>query len=193
MNINKLLANSKMAKNAYRKPGRESDWVKVAKLNLKGATLQFAEKRIMGAAGEGAIMIKASPGEYIVECKTMAFDTDIRVSRMRTMLAGTRPIIGNELGKISADIGGIAVVDIDTFTDSIENNQNEYQKWLEAVLIENPDPVGIVDWKPGELKIPYANGGFGSGSCPVFELREKSDIVGLEVEYIRAGTGYPFK
>lgn len=190
MSLNELLAEATTA--ASGAVGTEGAWQSLAEFTLLGNTLQMVERRILGTIGEDAVAVPAKPGRYAAECRVIKYDTDLRVSRMRVRPVGIDVTLGDAAGKISVDMGGIAIVDIDTFAPSTDENEDEYQEWLETALFETEDIVGVMRWGPTEPDIPFASGGFGGGRYPIYHLMHAGQVAGLEVEFIAANTPYPF-
>lgn len=192
MTLQQQLANSKDAVGKTGMIGTQSDWQLLSQFTLRGNHLQMVEKRIIGDTGPETVIISASPGMYLVECRIMTFDSDKRISRMRIRRDNTDPKLGETLGEISVDLGGIAIADIDVLAPSIQENEEDYREWIETSLYDSSDFVGVLHWSLSKTHVPFADGGFGDGVYRVYKLLDNGETVGMEVEFIPEKTPYPF-
>jgi hypothetical protein len=140
------------------------------------------------------VEIRTLPGSYVVECKGVRYGQDRRVAGMRVFAVGSKAKRGKKIGEIPVDFGGVSVLDIDTVEDSINEDEERYEEWLDEILYDSDDysSIKIHEWVPTGTKIPVVQGGFGDGVYNVYELMEEGNIVGLEIEFIRDGEEYPF-
>jgi hypothetical protein len=174
--------------------GTESEWQSLCDFELRGQRLQMVEKRIIGGRhDEDSVTIAAAPGSYRVEYRLMSYGVDRRISRMRVLPKGVSATLGEAAGCISVDLGGIAIADIDVLAPSVEEHADEYENWIKDLLFsDDGESVGVARWKAGDTALPYADGGFGDGAYTVYQLMSDGRAAGLEVEFIPAGTPYPF-
>ena len=177
--------------------GEFSGWLPFHKLELRGNALQFVEKRVLGIRGEDeyeCIEIPASPGTFFVECRGVRFGSDARVAAMRAFPEGTTVERGQKIGDIPVDLGGVSVVDISAIENSINENEEDYEEWMEEILFnsESESLVSVDEWLATSTKIPSVEGGFGDGSYDVYELLFEGKRVGLEIVFIEENDKYPF-
>ena len=174
--------------------GNESSWFHLCKFTLRGRQLQMVELRIVGGKHEeDSVAIPAAPGAYSVECRTMSYGSDRRISRMRVYPTGASTTVGRELGTVDVDWGGIAITDVDVLAPSVNDHMDEYSRWFDQdVFGKHDEPAGVLRWIPAGTDIPYADGGFGDGTYPVYELVNNEMAIGLEVVFISPDEKYPF-
>jgi hypothetical protein len=135
------------------------------------------------------------PGVYTVECRGVQYAGDLRIAGVRAFPAGAKVTRGEKIKEIPVDLGGIAVVDIATLEPSTKEVEEEYMDWLEDVLYgsNGESQTATQVWEPTGTKIPVVASGFGDGSYPVYQLVRNGTVVGLEAEFIAAGSPFPFE
>ncbi len=173
----------------------ESVWLELGNFELRSGRLRIVDPTWSDPIHEGlSLMLK--PGAYLIEAKVMKFGQARRISRVRLFLKGSSPIVGDPVGEANADVAHIAFFD----SEAVERFLHDNSERAEDII---PDAYWLADDQQGEcgvalldatadLKMPYVWTGFGDGGYPAYELRSGSDMVGVEIEFIKPGTPYPW-
>jgi hypothetical protein len=175
----------------------ESVWLELGNFELRSGRLRIVDPTWSDPVHEG-LSLELKPGTYLIEAKVMKFGQERRISRVRLFLKDSSPIIGDAVGEASADVAHIAFFDSEE-VDRFLNDNSERSERAEDII---PDAYWLADDQQGEcgvalldatadLKMPYVWTGFGDGSYPAYELKSGSDMVGVEIEFIKPGTPYP--
>ena len=126
-------------------------------------------------------MIPCSSGEYVMEINV---PEPFYAHRVRVRKEGSNPILGNELGNVSVDHAFVAIIDYESFLDTVKKDIDSYEEWT---MTELDDELAINF--SGEIlfngeKLLYVKSGEGDGIYPTYELIENDIIVGLETIFI---------
>ncbi len=175
--------------------GHFTDWLAFYELQLAGDALQFTETRVLGLRGNDeyeCYEIPVSPGAFVVECKGVSFGADLRIAGLRAYPEGVRTIRGKKVSEIPVDMGGVSVVDIATVYQSMEENREAYEEWIEDTLYGSEEILQFMfhEWELTKTTIPSVESGFGDGTYDLYELISDGIVVGLEVEFINEETTY---
>jgi hypothetical protein len=93
-----------------------------------------------------------------------------------------RTTLGKEVGEAGTDSALIAVCDIHALDAVIGDQAEAFQQLIESAIQSD---CGLVEVRlNGVCMMPYVPSGFGDGTGPVFELRSKRKVVGMELEFI---------
>lgn len=114
------------------------------------------------------------------------YGSDSCIAAMRAIPPGLDVEMGNKIGTIPVDFGGVAVVDIDVIAPIAEADEDEWIEWLEDIHFSDDagNPLRIFQLEETGTKIPCVAGGFGDGTYDVFELLSNGSVLGMEVEFI---------
>lgn len=195
--LKKLLTPDRSIKRATAK-GTFSEWTHFCTLEIKGGALQFTEARVIGLRGNNeyeCYEIPVENGPFTIECRVVSFGTDNRISDIRAYPKHLNPaslekrLLDKE---IPVDFGGVAVVDIGTVHQSMEEDTERYEEWYDEALYGSSEgQFTIHTWPDTKTEIPCVDSGFGDGSYPLSELLLNGTPVGLEVTFIQEDEEYP--
>jgi hypothetical protein len=172
-------------------PGVQTPWLDFCDITLKGASFLVVDASFLPSEEDG-VVVKAPRGRYIVQAKVMDYGCDRRISRLRVMVPGSDPELGEELGDTWTDTAQTAICDFEVFSAAWGDDDDEaYEKISDDLMDAESFGVAVLDDRTGAAA-PFVSSGFGDGSFPVFELREGKRRVGFEIEFIKEGERYPF-
>ncbi|MBI5387057.1 MAG: hypothetical protein HZA90_20490 [Verrucomicrobia bacterium] len=159
--------------------GNESDWVTMGNLRLEGPHLLLVDPGLSGDDQEG-LRLDSPAGNYEVLIRVMAFGPDHRVSRLRVVLQGGTPALGQVIEKGAVDTGRFAVCDDRAFRHARSESDAAALKDFFARMSKSC--YGVVELSG--VAVFHTECGFGDSSYSIFELRQRSKRIGVEVEFI---------
>jgi len=163
--------------------GVESDWLDTGEsLDVTTGSLWAGDPYICNA--EDGCVVKVPAGVYVLQAKCMDFAGRKCVSRVRVVLKETsEPVVGKRVGETQTDIGSMAVCDIVALDEAIDDDNDQFQELIIKKLTFKD--CGVVRFKMKKpIALPYISTGFGDGVAPVFALRTKRRVVGMELEFL---------
>ena len=175
--------------------GEESDWLEFCDIGLRSGKMRIVDPTWTSPV-DGGVVVELQAGNYLIEGKVAKYGRDKRVSRIRMVLPGVVSKLGATLDEAGVDSGTIAMFDAEEIGTLCEADEDRgadrvLSAWSEADTEQGDCGVAILDAETG-LKMPYASAGFGDGGYPIYELLSDSGRIGVEIEFIRPGTPYPF-
>jgi hypothetical protein len=168
--------------------GVESDWLDVGtSFEVTTGSLWAGDPYICNA--EDGCVVKVPTGTYVLQAKAMDFAGRKRVSRLRVVLDGAEePAVAKQVGETQTDVAVMAVCDIVALDEAIGGDNDRFQ---ELVMDHNYKDCGIVEFEvKTPIAIPYVSTGFGDCGAPVFEVRSKGRLVGIELEFLPPGYAF---
>jgi hypothetical protein len=173
------------------KVGKATAWMDFCQFRLRGAKFLIVDASFLPSKEDG-LLVRATPGEYLLQAQVTAYGSDRRISRLRGLLKGTQGKLGAKLGETWTDTATTAICDFQLFSKAWgaddEISYAKIEKGLEAA--ENHG-IAVLD-KDREAVAPFVASGFGDGTFPVYELVQRRRRVGFEIEFIAEGVPYPF-
>ena len=165
--------------------GKEGDWLPVGELTISTGSLCAVDPMMFNA--DDGVVVKVTPGSYVVEGKPMDFDGHLRVCRIRIYREDTNPVLGHQVGEVGTDTAQMALCDIDeAYEDFDDAFADDLSDKLLDIAIDGGDIVTLfVGGKT--ITLAVCESGLGDGGYPVFELRDGQKLVGLEVEFLPTG------
>ncbi|MFN2567619.1 MAG: hypothetical protein ABR499_21705 [Gemmatimonadaceae bacterium] len=170
--------------------GSESAWLTLHDFHLRGRRVQILDARHAGKDGEG-IIVPARPGEYVIEARVMTYGSERRISRLRMRAWDATCVLGERVGSVATDSGAVAICDVDRLAAWASANDDDFLNWREAFSHDRVGDAGEYACEPAGTVVAYAASGFGDDTYPVFYSVSGGRPVGVEVEFIAAGTRYP--
>lgn len=170
--------------------GEFTDWLEFCTFTLVGPKCLIVDANF-GPADIG-VLVKLSPGKYLVQVKGVDYGGDKRIARLRLLLPGREPSLGARLGKTFTDTAMTGICDYKVFGEAwSDDNDASYEKvaayWKDGQELG----VAVLDKKAGAV-MPFVTSGFGDGTFPVYALVADGQRVGFEIEFIANGKPYPF-
>lgn len=190
--LKKFLGKKSKAKVSKGDLGQESEWLEFSAMNLKGKRLLICDAMYVPAEDNG-LETKLSPGHYLIQAKVMSYGGDRRVSRLRILPPETEVKLGGVIGETGTDTALIAVCDLEVCAKASEALGEDKMEDICNDLLDKGDNCGVMVLdKKTEAVAPYVSSGFGDGTFKVFKLLNNRKTVGVEIEFIKTGTPYPF-
>jgi hypothetical protein len=173
--------------------GTESDWMPLGQLDVGGSRLQITDLEHIGDE-RGGTVIPVPQGLYLVEARVVTYAREPRISRLRVRVDLVPSTLGERAGTVHVDVGAVVVCDVDRLATWRAANEDAWRQWVACLANEPLNGAGEYPCEPAGTSVFYVASGFGGGTFPAFYLMTKGGHpVGLEVEFIRAGTPYPFE
>ncbi|MBL9135468.1 MAG: SEL1-like repeat protein [Verrucomicrobiales bacterium] len=171
--------------------GERTEWLEFCSLKLKGPQVLIIDAQFAQSSKEG-FLVDLKPGVYQVQVEVANFGGDRRISRMRLLFKAARPTRGKKIGKTWTDTGTTGVCDLETFSQAWNQDPRKSSRILASALESEAD-FGIAALTARKAAIlPFVQSGFGDGQFPVFELMQRGQRVGCEIEFIATNKKYPF-
>lgn len=170
--------------NSATNAGRESEWILFARLRIESGKLGISSPMFFR---DLPLRIEVPVGYYQVFAKTITYQDDTRVSRLRAVLETDHtPKLGRWVDYVAVDFGRVGVFDLVVLNEVgaalSEEKEVEIREWFEKPF-RNLYSVGMFD-ENREVTMPAVEAGYGDGAYPVFELLDGSGVVGAEVVFI---------
>lgn len=172
--------------------GIESDWLLLGEFDLLSGRMIAVDVR--AGSPEDSPVVDLPPGRYRAECRGVAYGCGRWVSRLRAVREGCDGLLGAVVGEAWADVANIGLADLEPFAVysaallEAEAGAPIFRR------LESITTVGMLHLDPpGGAWMPLVESGWGDGTFPVFELVDRGERVGLEVEFIPHGTPYPWR
>jgi hypothetical protein len=163
--------------------GRELPaWFDVAQLQVESGALDVADRNLINS-----VRVAMPNGNYIVEGRLIDFGGSLCLSRLRARAEGCAVRLGESCGKVSVDLGGVAVADIQGVTRGLNSEEQEEWEQRAGGLWDVFCDGCSMNFESRVVQFVVAKSGFGDGWYPVFALKSGNDVVGLEVEFIKDG------
>lgn len=164
-------------------------WIEFGDLNLISGQLWVGDAQFAPFQQHG-LVVDLQKGHYVASIQKMDFGSDdplragVRVSRLRLAAKNSHPRIGDQIGKTWADSGTQGVCDFQVYSKAMPKSEEAYWKLIESPLVDFEYSTSFVlDAKTG-AKLLLASSGFGDGEFRVFELVERGERCGIEIELI---------
>lgn len=161
----------------------ESGWLPHSEFELRGGRLQILDIQMTGNDGEGVIL-DAQPGIYMIEVRVLTDGIDRRVSRARVYPRGAPLSLGIVAGVVGVDLGAVAICDVDRLAPWVGNHEPEWQRWGHPLWFGRTMRAGVYPCDPAQTVVAFVESGYGDGTYPVYFLRSRGRVVGLEAEFI---------
>ena len=159
-------------------------------LLLRSGQLGFCDPAFVPSG----VTVSCKPGKYQLEAECLDYGGDRRAARLRVRLEGVQPVRGKALGEFSVDMAMASVFDFDSINDWSDEQEEEYDEWLEEeVVMCDWQRAGTIDCPGAAATIYYCEAGFGDGTYTVYELIEDGQVVGAEVVFLEGSEPYPFE
>lgn len=171
--------------------GEQTDWLEFCHLELKGSRVLVVDAQFVPSEKDGLI-IELSPAVYAVQTKVTNFGGDVRISRLRVSLHGTKPQLGSQIGETWTDTANTGICDFETFSKAWSADNDASYQIIEPFLTDGSNfGIAELDVATGAV-MPFVSSGFGDGSFDVFELTENGQRIGFEIEFIPSDEKYSF-
>jgi hypothetical protein len=191
MNLDTYLKEAWTANPPEGTPGRETDWLEFCDLVLSSGKLLIADAQFIPSLEDG-VLVELPPGTYTLEARVMDYGSDKRIARLRALLPGSTVVLRRLIDKTWTDTAQTGVCDYELFAAAWGAHEQSAWEVIEPVLTSGwTHGVAVLDQTTGAV-MPFVGSGFGDGEFPVFELQSDSQRVGVEIEFIKPGTPYPF-
>jgi hypothetical protein len=170
--------------------GKESDWRDFCDFKLYSGRVRIVDPSFV--VDEGGCIMDLAPGMYSLQTKTMVYDGDERVSRLRAVQSGISATLGAQIGEAGCDTARIGICDEEVFSRACEELGDD----VEETLLTAPNDVEGDLWGVVVLNrtlgavMPFVDSGFGDGTYPVRELVAEGRRVGFEIVFIESGGPY---
>ena len=156
------------------------NWNVVTEIEVKGSKLVIKDSMIMLSKDEEIPewpYVNVAPGLYSVEINV---NDQWHCNRIRVLKKDKTAEIGNIIGSVEVDHGSVGIIDYEIFLCKVKENTDEYEEWTSMDLDDEifNNFSGEIDFKGNQLA--YVKSGDGDGTYPVYELKEKTETVGLE-------------
>lgn len=172
--------------------GIESDWLRLGEFVLLSGRMIAVD--VHAGSPDDSPVVDLPPGRYRAECQGVAYGRGRWVSRLRAVREGCDGLLGAVVGEAWADVANIGLADLEPFAVysaallEAEAGAPIFRR------LESITTVGMLHLDPpGGAWMPLVESGWGDGTFPVFELVDRGERVGLEVEFIPHGTPYPWR
>jgi hypothetical protein len=199
MNLMEAIQNSgggvKFSAPSQNGEGEESEWLELCNIELRSGQLRIVDPLWTDPTHQG-VLLELKKGRYTIDAKLMRYGQYLRVSRARVFLIGSSPRLGANIDEANSDVSVLAIFDSDEVrhlcNDDADNGADMIGRaWSIADTEQGDCGIAVLD-AAADLRMPYVHTGFGDGGYPVYELRSDSERVGVEIEFIKPGTPYPF-
>ena len=171
--------------------GEQTNWLEFCDLELKGSRVLVIDAQFVPSEQDG-LLVELFPAKYAVQAKVTNFGGDLRISRLRASLHGTKPQLGRQIGETWTDTASTGICDFEIFSKSWGTDNDTSYKIIEPFLMDNSVfGVAELDVANGAV-MPFVSSGFGDGSFAVFELTENGQRIGFEIEFIPSDEKYSF-
>lgn len=167
----------------------ESDWLDAFGIDLSSGKIHLMDPCQLGVAAE-AYTASLPAGTFEVKVKVMPFGWDVRVSRLRIVRTDSPLVLGNQMGEIGIDAANIAICNFPPHEAAKDELTGE--KIYAALVDQNGLAKIFKPDGPAEDVIVAISTGFGDGRYPIYELTNDAGRAGLELVFIKPGTGYIF-
>ncbi len=169
-----------------------SEWLDFCPIALRGSSFLVIDPSFVPSENDG-VVIKATPGSYLLKAKVASYGQDHRIARLRVVRESAQPSLGEQVGETWSDTAMTSVCDLeavkrvwgdddDASFEKVSRYFDEAGDYGIALLGGSSDPT-----------IPFVSSGFGDGVFPVYELLEGGKGVGFEIVFIADATSYPFQ
>lgn len=157
--------------------------VKFLPFSLKGRSVFFTDMR-PGPSDDG-VKIKLNPGEYNVSVNLLGEKKTPLISMLSLLKDSRSHDKRVYLQDISIDGATVGLYDYQRLRACFGYNSEEMYSWGENLASRSEFPYGVLiyDLKRGYI-LPYVQTGKGDGVYPVYELFDKGEKVGVQIQFI---------
>jgi hypothetical protein len=163
--------------------GRERPfWYGVATLAVETGGLDVTD--LPGISG---IRVPVPNGIYCVEARLIDFGGSLCLSRLRARADNVDPSLGEKRGVVPVDFGGITLSDFQALRNGLTVAEIWEMEGLSRSFMNVFCDICQLNFESKTVRFVVCKSGFGDGTYPVFALNSGTEIVGLEIEFIKDG------
>jgi hypothetical protein len=173
--------------------GRESDWLTLTDIIVRGSQLLVIDAE-MAPHSQHGVLVSLKPGHYAIVAKVMIYESDRRVSRLRVIRSEVQTAdLGDTIGDVSVDTAKLGICDYEAFQKAWGADDEGSWEIVGDALEGERCGVAVLEASSGAV-LPFVESGFGDGTYPLFDLRVpgSNERVGCEVQFIEFDAPYPF-
>lgn len=142
---------------------------------------------------EDGLVVELPPGEYEVSARVMAYPGDRRIARLRVLPKDCAATLGGAIGETWVDTAATAICDANAIGDALLKVGDDAATDQLEQFCESHAPCGVFAFEAmPSACAPFVDSGFGDGSYEVMALCSDGRNVGVEIEFIKPNTTYPF-
>jgi hypothetical protein len=163
--------------------GTESPWLVIGDLAITSGWLWTGDPMVLSR--DDGVAIEVPTGNYTIEGKALDFAGHRRISRVRAFLTDVEnPTLGIEVSRMGTECAVATIADIGEIEQAIEESgATEFDEGLWDV-INKVCGVAHLALSDQMISFGFVQSGLGDGNYPVYLLKEKTEVVGLEVQFM---------
>jgi hypothetical protein len=158
----------------------ETEWLDMGRLVIASGKLGIADPNLFPS---DYVSVELRNGNYGVAVKLMEYGSNRRVSRLQ-VLEGNDGSRGSQIGSVIVDFAQLGVCDLEATLLACHLLDEEAQSAITKVL-DSGQLYGLLQWDlDSSAPMPFVRPGFGDDEYPIYELRNHSLRVGIEIVFI---------